>query len=360
MIHLHPHDMEDLATGAAILGTGGGGDPYRGRLLAETALREHGPVALLDPQEVGTESRVIGLWNIGAPVVGSERLQQGDEGLLALRALEKHLGWRADAVAPAEVGGSNSTMPIRVAAQARLPVVDCDGMGRAFPEVHLVTATFHGAHVTPAALVDAAGNTVVLDTGADDARAERLSRAICVEMGGACSMAAFPMTGATMREAMIPGTMSLARRLGVTLREARAAHHDPVEAILSLLGGFRLAEGKIVDVDRRLTGGWARGHFELDAGAHRILVDFQNEYLRARTRDGRLLAIAPDLIMAVESATGEPVITESLRYGFRVALLGIPCDRRWRTPAGLALGGPAHFGYEDPWRPVEHLAAETI
>ena len=28
-------DMEDIATGGAILGTGGGGDPYIGKLMAQ-------------------------------------------------------------------------------------------------------------------------------------------------------------------------------------------------------------------------------------------------------------------------------------------------------------------------------------
>ena len=32
-------DLEALARGAAVLGTGGGGDPYIGRLLAAQALR---------------------------------------------------------------------------------------------------------------------------------------------------------------------------------------------------------------------------------------------------------------------------------------------------------------------------------
>jgi DUF917 family protein len=42
-----------------------------------------------------------------------------------------------------------------------------------------------------------------------------------------------------------------------------------------------------------------------------------------------------------------------LRYGFRVVVLGIPCDPRWRTPAGMNLVGPAYFGYETTYVPVE-------
>ena len=35
--------LEDIALGAGILGTGGGGDPYVGKLLARQAIRNTGP-----------------------------------------------------------------------------------------------------------------------------------------------------------------------------------------------------------------------------------------------------------------------------------------------------------------------------
>ena len=40
-----------------------------------------------------------------------------------------------------------------------------------------------------------------------------------------------------------------------------------------------------------------------------------------------------------EALSGEPVTTEGLRYGFRVSVVGAPCDPRWRTEEGLALVG---------------------
>ena len=45
-------EIEDIATGAALLGAGGGGDPYVGKLVAIGAVQECGPVTLLDPAEV--------------------------------------------------------------------------------------------------------------------------------------------------------------------------------------------------------------------------------------------------------------------------------------------------------------------
>ena len=51
--------------------------------------------------------------------------------------------------------------PIIVAGLAGLPVVDGDGMGRAFPEVQMTTFFIYGAQPSPAAIADEKGNVVV-------------------------------------------------------------------------------------------------------------------------------------------------------------------------------------------------------
>jgi len=77
-------------------------------------------------------------------------------------------------------------------------------------------------------------------------------------------------------------------------------------------------------------------------------------------RDGIFIATVPDLIMALELDTGEPVPVEEIRYGYRVAVVGLPCDSRWRTEAGLAIAGPRRFGYEMDYRPVEVPASVAV
>ena len=56
---------------------------------------------------------------------------------------------------------------------------------------------------------------------------------------------------------------------------------------------------------------------------------------------------------------GEPITTEGLRYGFRVSVLSMACDPRWRTPAGLAVVGPGYFGYDIPYVPIEERFGAT-
>lgn len=68
----------------------------------------------------------------------------------------------------------------------------------------------------------------------------------------------------------------------------------------------RPCAGKVADVQRQTTRGFARGRLLLEGGgAHagtRLLIDFQNENLVAAEQpSGRVLAAVPDLICCVEA-----------------------------------------------------------
>ena len=55
-------------------------------------------------------------------------------------------------------------LPIAASARLGIPMVDADGMGRAFPELQMVTFTIGGVKATPMALTDEKGNCVIFDT----------------------------------------------------------------------------------------------------------------------------------------------------------------------------------------------------
>jgi uncharacterized protein len=85
-------DIEDIAVGGAILGTGGGGDPYTGKLMAREAIRRHGKVRLVDVDGFDDDALVVPVCMMGAPTVMTEELPQGDEVVVAVRKLEKFMG----------------------------------------------------------------------------------------------------------------------------------------------------------------------------------------------------------------------------------------------------------------------------
>jgi uncharacterized protein len=347
-------DLEDIAVGGAILGTGGGGDPYIGKLMAQEAIRRHGKVRLVDVDGVDDDALVVPVCMMGAPTVMTEKLPQGDEVVVAVRKLEKFMGRKVDALLCAEAGGVNSTTPFVAASALGLPLIDGDGMGRAFPELQMETFGMYGVSATPMVLGDDKGNSVVLETISNQ-WTERLARSCTVDMGGSALLAFYPMSGAIAKKAIIRGTLSLCATLGRTLHQARARHADPVEAIRSALGARIIFTGRVQDVLRRTVGGFARGEVQIEGleedRGHKLRIAFQNEFLIA-ARDGRTIVTTPDMITLLEAETGVPVTADAMRYGIRVAALAYPCSEHWRTPRGLELVGPRYFGYDIDYQPI--------
>lgn len=347
--------LRDLAVGATVLGTGGGGDPYVGRLMASEALHRYGPVRLIDPQDVPDDALVLPVGMMGAPTVMVEKLPGGHETAAVIDALEKHLGRETWAVMPTEAGGINSTIAIVVAAARGLPLVDADMVGRAFPELQMCTPSLFGTPATPLALADDKGNQSIITT-VDNRWAERIARSVTVDMGAWSMVSLYPMDGTAAKTQCIQRSVSLLIAIGKAWRTATTHHGDPISAVIEATGGFEIWRGKIEDVSRRTIGGFTRGEVQIagtDSFSGRALsIGFQNEFLIARDRD-EVLVTTPDLITLLDAETGEPITTESLRYGFRVTVLAIPGDPHWRTSAGLGVVGPGYFGYDVPFVPIE-------
>lgn len=357
--------LPDLARGAALLGTGGGGDPYIGRMMVEAAIAEHGPVTVLDPDELDDDTFVISTAMMGAPTVMVEKIPKGDEAVNALRTLERHLGRRAEATIPMECGGINSMIPLTVAAITGLPVIDADGMGRAFPELQMETFGVYGVNATPMVVAGDHDETVLIDTGSDNRRAEWLARGCCIRMGGAALIAEYPMSGADVKRTAIRGTISLGIQLGRALRHAREQRHDPVSALTEALNNTlyrhlrELFAGKVIDVERRTVEGFTRGQVRIAAfGASDSVLEitFQNENLIAKV-DGRMVTVVPDLICVLEADSGEPITSETLRYGQRVRVVAISTPDIMRTPEALGVFGPRCFGLDHDFTPVEEILA---
>lgn len=348
--------LEDIAIGAGILGTGGGGNPYYGKLHVRRLLAQGARIPIVAPNEVPDDALVVSVGGMGAPTVSIERIARGDEPLIALRALETHLGRRATHLIPGEIGGSNSTRPMAISAMSGLPVIDGDGMGRAFPELQMETFSIYGIATTPAAIADIHHNITIFPYLQDAQTLERYARAVTVQMGGSSGYAFPAMTGLDARRTAVPMTLTLARRLGEAIRRARHHHDSPLDAIRNVTGGQIIFTGKIIDVQRRMAAGFSRGTLDISGmdnhQGEQLRIDFQNENLIAR-RDGVVVTVVPDLICIVDALTGGPITTEVVRYGLRVAVVGIPAPRVLKTPEALAVIGPAAFGYPDvEYRPL--------
>ncbi len=349
--------IEDIALGASLLGTGGGGDPHVGKLMALSAIKEFGPVKLISADEVPDDALVVPAAMMGAPIVMTEKLPNGQEFVRAFEALRKYMGKEVFATLPIEAGGVNSMVPIAVAAQLGLPMVDVDGMGRAFPELQMVTFHLHGISAAPMTMTDEKGNNVLLEV-ISNKWAENIARNVTVSMGAAAMVGIYAMTGKQLKKSGIHGIVTYSEQIGRIIREARKMGESPVDRLAQFTMGYKLFKGKTVDVERTIQGGFNRGLVRMEGldeyKGSTLEVEFQNENLIAHI-DGEVVATTPDLICLVDMDTATPITTESLKYGRRAYLVVLPCDAQWRTKAGIETVGPRYFGYDLDYEPIESL-----
>jgi hypothetical protein len=85
MVKLGSDALEDLSAGAVFLATGGGGDPYVAKLIAEQALEQYGPVDLIHPEELSDDAYVVAIGGVGAPTVSLELLPSIDDARATLQ-----------------------------------------------------------------------------------------------------------------------------------------------------------------------------------------------------------------------------------------------------------------------------------
>lgn len=348
-------EIEDIAMGAALLGAGGGGDPYIGKLMAIGAIRECGEVTLLSPDEVPDEALIVPIAMMGAPTVIIEKAVGGNEYQQLYDMVSKFYGHEIYAFMPMEAGGVNSMLPFVAAARLGLPLVDADGMGRAFPELQMVTFTMGGISATPMALTDEKGNSVIFET-ISNKWAEELARSVTLSCGGSVSVSLYCMYGKDVKAYGVKDIITQSEVLGQAINSVKQGEGTPEESFLASSEGIPLFKGKISDVMREVRSAFNFGRVALegigDYKGQTANVEFQNENLVAEV-EGEILATTPDLICLVDAETFIPVPTDALKYGKRVLVVGLQCYHTWRTPKGLELVGPRYFGCDTDYIPVE-------
>ena len=190
------------------------------------------------------------------------------------------------------------------------------------------THFINGVACTPAALVDEKGNRVIFSHVINSRELERFARHICITMGCRAVLALPLMTGLEARTTSVPRTMSLVKRLGDTVRQARAAKQPVIDNVLSVTGGSRLFAGKLIDVQRRTEGGYNRGQVVIEGfdqhSGKRLRIAFQNENLVAWRDDGVVLACVPSPLRSM-IAVWKPRVRS--RSAARIIRLDLPI---WR------------------------------
>jgi DUF917 family protein len=354
-------ELDDIALGAALLGSGGGGSPYSHLLYVKKLIKEYGDVSLISLEEVPDDAFIVPLAGMGAPSVGLEKLVNGEEYKALIKTIQEYTGREIFALLSIEIGGGNCLASLPAATQLGLPVVDADGMGRAFPEWHMVTFTLADILGSPLVLTDEKGNTVVIHA-ITNKWGEDLARAVTAVCGGSAFIAAYCMDGKTLKRACVPGSFTRCESLGKAIRGVKEGDATPETNFIASTQSYKIFKGKIVNLPHETRGAFNFGKIELAGLAEyankTCVVEYQNENLIASV-EGVVKAVTPDIIALVDIDTFTPITTETLRYGMRVLIVGLACFEGWRSETGLGLVGPKAFGYQAEYTPVELLNSKS-
>ncbi|KAG2735952.1 hypothetical protein G9P44_000042 [Scheffersomyces stipitis] len=369
-------DLEFLKIGTYILGCGGGGTPHPTFIDIRNMLRNGATIRVIDIDDVSKytdgERSIICVGFAGSPTVASEMLK-ADELLEAAKSLIQFTGQEAKVVCPLEIGGGNGFTGFEVGASNKLniPVVDSDFMGRAYPTLwqSSANAIYEKFPYWPAAVSNGNSSSMLISEASNCESLERLIRSTCVEVGTHVGVVMAPMTSEELTGGTVPGSISLAWRIGraVILARQKLEHDLIPQRIIESVGGkssgSHLFTGKIVDVSRKVHKGHVYGEviIEEPETKKQMVIPFKNENILCRVREtaeeeGKVVCAVPDLIAVLESETGEALGTPDYKYGLIVNVIAISPSNIWTdTEKAMAIGGPASFGFDE----VEYVPVGT-
>jgi hypothetical protein len=359
-------DAEDLVVGAAILGTGGGGDPQTGLNVLKEDLAQGRKLLLASETDLNPESTIVCTYHCGsipAPAQGqsgerSHGAPRGEDFMLkGLQAMEKRLGKKIGGVIPTEIGGGNTPAALHLAALLAVPAIDADQVGRSAPELVQSSYLVNGVEATPSVVVDTFGDVIIVEHYTSPAQYEAIVRSVAVAGGGSALVIDSPISARRAFAAGIKGTVSRAIELGAIVRKSHARGSDSAAAVAKFLGAFTLFHGDISEFSLEEKAGFLVGDVWVDgrkgwSGA-KLRISVKNENMVA-WRDDKPVAMIPDLICIVD-ASGHGVPNSNVRRGLTVSVLGIKSPPLWRTKKGLDHFGPARLGFPFEYVPIEQL-----
>lgn len=350
----------DMALGAAVLGSGGGGDTYLSEVMLNQFLEKGMRPNIIDLKDVNDEMTIIAVGEMGAPSVGHEKLPSAEQLIQVVKQLENKLNKKIDALVVAEGGGTNAIYPLSVAIATGLPIINADCMGRAFPQLRMTTPYIYGGEMISPILVLANGkNSIVLDAP-DLASLEKQANVAVKQMGASVSIACMPMSGKQAKSWCVANTLTFCHDVGAAIRFSKSSDRVSVlrdKFAKSDYGTITsLGSGKIIELNHHCDEGrFNRGWMMIETATHeRIKIEFQNENLRATNcSTNHVLAAVPDIITLLD-VKGRAISCELLRVGLDVSVITIAAPAILKTPEALAVVGPEQFNLQ----PLKHVRSE--
>ncbi|WP_291280307.1 DUF917 family protein [Galactobacter sp.] len=307
--------------GGGILGGGGGGHLADGLARVESIFNgEYADPELVSVEELAPDDVVACVAMVGAPSAESAFISD-EQYISTVHLLKQAIGGELAAVMTNENGPATTINGWLQAAALGLPVLDAPANGRAHPTGVMGALQLHQEpdYVSYQAFAGGRGREKLAGVlnGPLDGVAGAI-RALSVRGGGMIGVCRnqVPVSRAAAYGAV--GGISFAIDLGTAfLRGSTGA--ERIANAVEFLGGDIIAHGTVKEIDLRRDGGFDVGRVAI-GGPRRLELSFWNEYMSAEM-DGERLATFPDLIMTMDSESGDPILSAKIRPGQRVTVI---------------------------------------
>lgn len=363
---LTSQQLQYILDGACIMGSGGGG-PYP---VGQQVLKYIGnrTVYLVPAINVPDNFFTAVSAFVGSPDAAANQALDFSVAATAFNALAAAAGKSFSYVLPGEVGAVNSLIPMAVAVDKGIPVIDAAGAPRAIPGFLMVSYAAAGIPASPMVLADK-NNQVTVNCAnaiADPVTRGVISGNVFPEDAG---IAFWNMNGKTLNTLgnAVRGTTSQALAIGQALANANGSGQDPVAAVMQNMEkpNFILCTGTIKSQTEATSGGFDFGTVVISADdGSEVTIYNQNENLIAFSNKSYVpLCMGPDLIcyLTTKGQVFSNADFKTLPKNARIAVFGVPA-RVMRSPFilnqfAIALAG---IGYAGSYIPVEKLMVQQV
>jgi len=358
----------DMLIGVGILGTGGGGDPVTfGKPLVDWDYNRGRVYEITDPDEIHDDAFIVCggyMGSVNAFTSIGDMLEIWEtrfELHEAMKISEKITGKKVNHLVPFELGGTNTTVMLSLAARAGITTVDGDGLGRSAPESQMITFVGYGIDLCPMPVVSKNGSVIIVEKTTSPALADEIGRFAVVHDGGAGANNHYFQSGTQLKQSVIPNSISKSIQLGASVRDANENHRNAIDTFLDIMGGRLLTTGTISSVK----GEDRAGHWHVSAtidpeetkGKFEVVV--KNEYMMA-TCDGKPIVMFPDLICFHDPENGHGIMSSNLKEGLRVTITAVQAHERLRYAGSTEIGkkafSPERYGHPElEYSPMEDI-----
>ena len=339
MTKLGKIELGHLLSGAAFLGSGGGGSIKAGQMFIDRILKEGG-VSITDKPLKGDGCVMADIGANAAIEAG-----QVDALIQSFTVLDDYWkavnGKRMTCLYPIETGPENTLAPLVLGAIKGLPVFDGDGGGRAVPEVQLCSFASAGISVAPLAMANDGQDAIIAFSG-NAADMDKMLRPMTAapQFGNSASMALFAAKNKDLAKASVKGAISFAIQVGRfldTLKKKKPAVSKPLLSLVNKRNACLIAYGTVTIVEDEMEGAFDLGRVVIkDAMSEGMVTIYtQNENIIAfSSTESATITVAPHSICYLR-ADLQPITNAELKQDDKVWLMGVEATPELTTSSVL-------------------------